>query len=158
MKRKPAALFLLFTVLAVSPAATAAEPLTGIDPVSGNKLVVEPDGPLTHLVFFATWCPPCLAEFRALADLEARWQPDGYRLVLVAIPQREDAARLARFMSDESPPGQILFDRTGALQSRFGIDAVPGHVLLGPDGAERFRAGSLDEGVIAAVRQQFGSR
>ena len=158
MKRNLAALFLLSAVIAGATAEAAAEPLAGIDPVTGNELVLEADGRLTHLVFFATWCPPCLAEFRALADLEARWQPDGYRLVLVAIPQREDAARLARFISDELPPGQVLFDRTGALQSRFGIEAVPGHVLLGADGAERFRASSLDEGVIAAVRQQFGSR
>lgn len=140
----------LIAVLAVATTVVWAAPLAGIDPASGEGRTVAVDGPLTHVVFFATWCPPCLAEFDALRDLEARWKPDGYRLVLVAINQRETEPRIARFITDEQPPGQVLFDRGGTLQARFGLKTVPGHILLGASGQELSRASSLDEGVAAA--------
>ncbi|MBD3866798.1 MAG: TlpA family protein disulfide reductase [Acidobacteria bacterium] len=148
----------LIAVIAVSAVALAGAPLAGVDPASGEDRTVAVDGPLTHVVFFATWCPPCLAEFAALRDLEARWKPDGYRLVLVAIDQRENQARIARFLDDELPPGEVLFDRGGALQARFRLETVPGHILLGAGGDEMLRASSLDEGVAAAVERHLGSR
>ena len=159
MKRRTARIALM---LIVATAATASfgggASLSGIDPLTGGNRTVELDGRLTHVVFFATWCPPCLAEFASLRDLEARWEPDGYRLVLVAIDRRETEDRLARFIGDESPPGLVLFDRGAGLQDRFRVDAVPGHILLGPGGAELFRASSLDEGVETAVETHLGSR
>jgi len=159
MKRKsPGIVLLLIAATALTAQAAGGAHVAGVDPASGENRTVALDGRLTHLVFFATWCPPCRGEFATLHDLEARWEPDGYNLVLVAIDQREDVARLARFIGDEHPPGQLLFDRGGTLQERFGIEAVPGHVLLGPGGAELFRASSLDEGVAAAVEQHVGSR
>jgi len=148
----------LIAVLAVVTTAVLAAPLAGIDPASGKGRTVAVDGPLTHVVFFATWCPPCLAELPAVRDLEARWEPDGYRLVLVAIDQRETEVRIARFIADESPPGQILFDRGAVLQARFRIETVPGHILLDAAGDELFRASSLDEGVADAVERHLGSR
>ncbi len=149
---------LVLIAATVMTAAGGTAPLSAIDPASGGSRTVALDGRLTHVVFFATWCPPCMGELAALRDLEARWEPDGYRLVLVAIDRREDEARLARFIAEELPPGLVLFDRGGALQKRFRIDTVPGHVLLGAGGAELFRASSLDEGVAAAVVQRLGSR
>ena len=148
----------LIAVAGLSAAAVGGAPLSGVDPASGADRTVKLDGPLTHVVFFATWCPPCLGEFPALRDLEARWKPDGYRLVLVAIDQRETRERIARLVGDELPPGQVLFDRGGVLQGRYRIESVPGHLLLDSGGAELFRASSLDEGVAAAVERHLGSR
>ena len=159
MNRRPQGIVLSWiAVLVVSAAALAGPPLSGVDPVSGEARTVALEGGVTHVVFFATWCPPCLAELAAVRDLEARWEPDGYRLVLVAIDQRETVVRIARFIADESPPGQILFDRGAVLQARFRIETVPGHILLDASGDELFRASSLDEGVAAAVERHLGSR
>ena len=159
MNRTTARIALMLIVATVATAASGGGvSLSGIDPLTGGNRTLELDRRLTHVVFFATWCPACLAEFATLRDLEARWEPDGYRLVLVAIDRRETGDRLARFIGDERPPGLVLFDRGGGLQNRFRVDAVPGHILLGPGGAELFRASSLDEGVATAVEGHIGSR
>ena len=158
MNRKTAWIALMLMAAVAATVSSAAVSLSGIDPVTGESRTLELDQRLTHVVFFATWCPPCLAELAALRDLEARWAPDGYRLVLVAIDLRETGDRIARFISDERPPGLVLFDAGGGLQNRFRVEAVPGHILLGPGGAELFRASSLDEGVGTAVEEHIGSR
>ena len=159
MNRKTARIALmLMAAVAATVSSAAGVSLSGIDPVTGVSRTLELDQRLIHVVFFATWCPPCLAEFAALRDLEARWAPDGYHLVLVAIDLRETGDRIARFIGDERPPGLVLFDKGGGLQNRFRVEAVPGHILLGPGGAELFRASSLDEGVATAVEEHIGSR
>jgi len=77
---------LLWLTLAGPAAAQASSlgfPLHLTDPVKGTVVEVKGGARLTHLVFFATWCPPCLAEMARLQELEATWGRQGYRLVLV---------------------------------------------------------------------------
>jgi len=127
-----------------------------VDPADGSTVTVRPDGPVLHLVCFATWCPPCLDEIRGLADLEARWQDQGYRLVMIGVPTRQSLARLRAFVRDEAPPGRVLFDDTGASLEALGCDDLPAHVLVGPDGRVMLRARRLPDGVSERVEAILG--
>ena len=127
--------------------------------------LVEPGAAALHLVFFATWCPPCVAELPALADLEARFGSSGYRLILVAVPVRQTKERLTNFLKDTKPPGELLFDSTGSAQDSLGVDRLPGHVLVGATGAVLYRSASLDdafrteiEKALAGTRTHGGVR
>ena len=100
--RVPACLAALILVGgALQGVSAAGTPL--LDPVTGESVALQSDG-LLHVVFFATWCPPCLEEFPRLADVEARWQDDGYRLILVAVPTRHTEPRLKQFVESRRPP------------------------------------------------------
>jgi peroxiredoxin len=121
------------------------------DPRSGEEVRVETGAPVLHLVFFAIWCPPCQDELRALGDLSARWSERGYRLVLVGVKNRQSAERLARFMSETTLPGEMLYDADGSVQSRLGAEQLPTHILFDGAGRELLRAGGLDEGVAEAI-------
>ena len=121
------------------------------EPGSGDEVRVETGSPVLHLVFFAIWCPPCQEELRALGDLSARWSERGYRLVLVGVKNRQSADRLARFMSDNALPGELLYDADGSVQARLGAEQLPTHILFDAAGRELLRAGGLDEGVAEAV-------
>jgi thiol-disulfide isomerase/thioredoxin len=133
-------------------------PLQLTDPVKGTVVTVKEGARLTHLVFFATWCPPCLAEMARLQELEASWGRQGYRLVLVAVQTRQTAERLRTFVEGESPPGQVLLDADGSVQRAAGVADLPAHLLLGPDGTIVFRAGSLADGVVPEVEKRLGVR
>ena len=109
------------------------------DPTSGASVKLEPVSVLTHLVFFATWCPPCRDELPRLAEIEARWSDRGYRLIVVAVQSRHDRERLARFVADEAPPGRLLFDATGRAQEVWRAESLPTHVLLDAEGREILR-------------------
>jgi len=102
-------------------------------------------GRVVVISFFASWCPPCLAEFAHLNELRARY--DGSAVAIVAVNLWEDwggfaddGARLDRFLLRTEPrfevrrgveatkatfgdvtriPTVYVFDRTGAPVLRF---------------------------------------
>lgn len=121
------------------------------DPRSGDEVRVETGAPVLHLVFFAIWCPPCRDELRALGDLSARWDERGYRLVLVGVKNRQTVERLARYMSDNQVPGELLYDADGSVEAKLGAGQLPTHILFDASGRELLRVGAFDEGVAPAV-------
>lgn len=139
--------------LAVAASATfaVAAPLEAVDPVSGRTVTIPVDGPATHLVFFATWCPPCVKELDALSRFAERWEEQGYRLVLVAVSSRQSAERLKALLDDREIPGRLVFDADGRLQKRFGAEGLPTHVVLDASGAEVHRADAHGDGVETAL-------
>ncbi|HEX6853355.1 MAG TPA: TlpA disulfide reductase family protein [Candidatus Polarisedimenticolaceae bacterium] len=104
-----------------------------------------PDQGVLHVAVFATWCPPCVAELDRLAEWEARFGADGYRLVVLAIPERQSAERLRRFHDENHVPGRFLWDPAGRGLRALDVSGVPTHILLGPGGRELWRGGALEE-------------
>jgi thiol-disulfide isomerase/thioredoxin len=157
----PAAVAALAIVLGPVPAVRAeAGPasqrdLTAIDPVSGERVPLLERGALFHIVLFATWCPPCVDELPYLADLEARWGEDGYVLVLVAVPQRQDRERLRAFLEQRRVPGRLVYDLRGDVLRDLGVDEIPTHVLLDGDGVELVRGVALADGIAERVEREM---
>lgn len=138
-------------------AAPSPLPLSLQDPRSGAEVRLEPGARALHLVFFATWCPPCLDELDRLSQLEARWSGRGYRLVLIAVPTRQSPARLAKFIDEREPPGQVLFDADGRAQAALRAEQLPVHIVLDAAGVELLRSGGLDasfEDALARLLQK----
>jgi thiol-disulfide isomerase/thioredoxin len=141
---------------AAASGSSAAEPApTLVDPVSGRAVAIDPQAGVVHLVFFATWCPPCIAEFERLAESEARWKDRGYKLVLIAVQTRHTRERLASFVGERRPPGTVLFDETGEAQKRWGAEGLPAHVLLDRSGQPIIRGGALNAAVESAIEQSL---
>lgn len=161
-RARRAAVILCPAVLLFAAGSTAGRasglPVTLEDPRDGRAVRIEPGGSLLHLVFFATWCPPCREELPRLAELEARWRGRGYRLVLVAVQNRHTAPRLSRFVADQGPPGELLFDVDGGVQRKFAAEQLPTHLLLDGKGAELLRAGGLSREVEQAIRERLSAR
>lgn len=130
-----------------------APPLSGLDPVQGTSVALDPgDGPI-HIVVFATWCRPCLDEIPKLFDLEDRFKPEGYRLFLVALPTRQSADRLRLFLGEGPVPGRLLFDRDGSIAAALGAATIPAHVLIDRKGRVVARASALDPEFTTAVER-----
>lgn len=133
-------------------------PLKLVDPASGEVVSVDAGPAALHLVFFATWCPPCRAELEQLADLEATWGEQDYELVVVAVQARHDRERLQRFARESSPPGRLLFDSGGEAQKAWQATHLPTHVVLDRTGQEVARSGALDATIEAAVERLVSLR
>lgn len=128
------------------------------DPASGRPVVVEPGARALHLVFFATWCPGCVDELTSLGGLEARWGEQGYRLVIVAVRTRQEADRLADFVKEEQPPGQLLFDVNGEAERVWKATQLPTHVVLDASGREVARSNRLNGKVESAIAELLDER
>ncbi len=148
----------LALVLLCFGAALAAPAAQLQDPETGRPIALPVGAKALHLVFFATWCPMCIDELTDLSELEARWSGEGYRLVIVAVRTRHDAARLAEFIADERPPGRLLFDFEGAMEQRWGARRLPTHVVLDANGKEVARSNALGPQIEAALERLLDVR
>jgi peroxiredoxin len=107
------------------------------------------------LNFWASWCPPCLAEMPEFQRVHRRL---GDRVAFLGVNQRDQlqaAEQLARSSGVTYP---LAVDSTGRAFDAFGGLGMPTTVLIGADGtvADIF-AGQLDETLLRErIRRALG--
>ena len=117
-----------------------------VDVATGDPARLEPpERGVLHVAVFASWCPPCVEEIDRLSEWEARYGTEGYRLVVLAVPERQNLERLRRFDAERHLPGRLLWDPTGDALRALDAVTVPAHILLGPGGREIWRGSALAE-------------
>lgn len=104
-------------------------------------------GKTLHLVFLAVWCPPCLDQLRRVELADARLRGRGYRVLGVALREREDEEALKALIDERQIEFPIAWDRTGGAAHVFGVDSIPAHVIVGPDGTIVYRGRNVPEGL-----------
>ncbi len=83
---------LLFSTGTVTSGTLVEAPQLTLPGVDGRKLnLADWRGRIVVLVFWATWCSPCLTEVPGLVELEKRYQPHSLSIVSVGI---DDAGKL----------------------------------------------------------------
>lgn len=103
-------------------------------------------GKTVHLFFFAVWCPPCLEQLRRVEVADARLRGRGYRVVLVAMREREDAQTLRAFAEQRTLVLPIAQDSDGSVARSFGVGEIPAHVVIAPNGRIVYQKDELPEG------------
>jgi len=101
--------------------------------------------------FFASWCVPCIAEAKKLAELKRQGVP----IVGIAVRDRPDdvAAFLAR---NGNPYEEIGSDPQSKVQIAFGSSGVPETFVIDPYCTIRHQhIGAIDEGDVPAIRKQW---
>jgi len=122
--------------------------LTGLDgkphTLSGYR------GKNVLLVFWATWCGPCIMELPHLKALRTRLSKD--KLAILAI-SNEPADLLKKFASDKKINYTILLTDTGGLPSPFGsVNSIPCSFFVTPEGKIKFATvGPLTLGIMKAI-------
>lgn len=85
------------------------------------------------LNFWATWCPPCVAEMPSMQELRQRYG-DG-RLEVVAISlDTGPPDKVAEFVSRLGLTFPVLLDPHGVTSRRYGVKDLPSTFILNPEG------------------------
>ncbi|MGK0361403.1 MAG: peroxiredoxin [Bradymonadia bacterium] len=117
-------------------------------------LATTPTARVHALVFFATWCRPCLKGLTGIAAARARLDAAGVRVVLVDF--REDAEAVKPFLKAHGLQGlPVIVDKFGAVAQAFGASdgktaRLPRTVLLDAQGVVR--------GILAAEGADYVER
>ena len=98
---------------------------------------------VVHVVFWATWCVPCLQEVPILRASFDKYRERGLQVlgIVVNMNQTLDGVRAAaRDLKINYP---ILWDDGGALMERYNISYIPQNFLIGKDGVIRYAGTTL---------------
>lgn len=142
---------------AASPAAGQAAPDFVLQEYATGRLVKLSDyrGKTVVLNFWATWCPPCIAEMPALQELHSAHEAQG-DLVVIAVDVQEPPSVTGEFAQQRGLTMPILSDRSGSVAKHYGLPGLPGTFFIDREGIVRSKAlgpvmgKPLTDGVAAA--------
>jgi thiol-disulfide isomerase/thioredoxin len=135
---------IIFTILFLALPFTAqgqqaVAPSVALKDLHGHTVNLEAyRGRVVLINFWATWCPPCLAEMPDLVKLQKDYAPKGLQIIGIAQPPRHlsEVRRFARrmkinypillgsreiaelFAAGETLPATIIVDRDGVVRER----------------------------------------
>ena len=123
----------------IAEAAAVGQPLFppfALPNLKGERVSLEElRGRVVLVVFWATWCPPCVAEVPVLNELWETYRDVGLEIVAIAVDPRESTEKIARFADQHGVRYTVLLG-TRETGRRYGIQGIPTTFLVGKDGEQ----------------------
>jgi peroxiredoxin len=94
----------------------------------GSFRLSEQRGKVVLLNFWATWCPPCLAEMPAMEQLWRQHKDEG--LVVVAVSLDADPTTVPRFLRDRGLTFPVVLDPDMKVAGTYGVRALPASFVI----------------------------
>jgi cytochrome c biogenesis protein CcmG, thiol:disulfide interchange protein DsbE len=98
----------------------------------GSISLTQFRGQVAVVNFWATWCPPCIAETPSLEKFAAKVKPLGITVIGVSVD--EDPAALRKFVADHHLTFPIARDPQQDVPARFGTFQLPETYIIDRDG------------------------
>jgi len=135
---RPLLLFVALTALACTscqhPPKPGEVPTLSLKTYSGETYTVSAaDTQVTLLVFWATWCEPCLMEIPTLVKFQEKYGSRGFRVVAVNMddPQGSKATPIMRQLGVNYP---VLIGSDDVGNKLGGLWGLPTSFIIGRDG------------------------
>lgn len=87
------------------------------------------------VLFWATWCEPCVEAMPLLAELEEQHAEDG--LVVLAVNVEESRDIVEAFAGEHTTPFPLLLDEDGEATRRYRVVGVPSTFFIDREGVLR---------------------
>ncbi len=111
------------------------------------------DAQAVLLVFWATWCAPCIQEIPTLRSLHDFYRPKGFRVVGVGMNEGGDTvAHVKGAMNRHGITYEVLFDAQGEARTAFDLPGIPWSILVDRDGIVRWAGPALPRDASARIR------
>ncbi len=101
-------------------------------PIEGDKVdLAAMKGKVVLLDFWATWCPPCVAEMPNVVKAYEEYHEKGFEIIGISLDQ--DERRLKDYIKENKMPWPQHFDGKGwdnELAKEYGVRSIPAVFLL----------------------------
>jgi len=114
------------------PAHQPVPELVGTDITGHVWHLTDLRGKAVLINFWASWCPPCLAEMPSLQTMAELYGTD--KVVVLAVNFKESGAVVARYAQRTNLSLPVLLDPAGNMARAWGATALPTTVLVTADG------------------------
>ncbi len=111
---------------------------------------------VVHLVFWATWCVPCMQEAPVIGRAYAKYRDRGLEVLAVVVNMDQTPNGVRAVARDYKIDYPILWDDGGTLMNRYRIALIPQNFLIGKDGIIRYAGSSLPADYDALVQKLLG--
>lgn len=143
---------------ATTPSAVSGDPVPdmAIEAFSGETVTLAAyEGTPTVVNFWASWCPPCVAE---MPDLEAVHEQGGGAVVFVGVNTQDTPERAAALVDQTGVSYDLVRDPDGELARAFGVFGMPSTFYVDADGMVVGRHTGLltREALVADIREHLG--
>jgi len=118
------------------PAQTKMDYNWRVEGLDGKELnVVETKGKVLFLNFWATWCPPCVAEMPSIQSLYDKIKAEGISFICVSEESRTEVSKFVKERGFTFPLYTLVGEKPQVLKSR----GVPATFIVSQDGQIVFR-------------------
>jgi thiol-disulfide isomerase/thioredoxin len=90
-------------------------------------------GKVVFINFWATWCPPCRSEMPSMEALYEKLHGKGFEMLACDI--MEDNETVKKYVKDNKLSFPVLFDKTGAVSGKYGVQGIPATFVLDRSGS-----------------------
>lgn len=105
------------------------------------------------LVFWATWCPGCLADIPDLKNLHSLYADKGLKILAVNIGVNDSIDRVLSFQKRYNTNYPILFDSDSGVARRYGVSGIPATFIIDKDGVITYRGITLPQNAETVVKK-----
>ncbi|WP_309717315.1 TlpA disulfide reductase family protein [Armatimonas sp.] len=116
MKATIAASLALMGILGLGAMSQGAGGKVAVKPVDAaglKKEVAARKGKVVIINFWATWCPPCRAEFPEMVATQKKYAAKGVDLLTVTLDDRDDTAKAGEFLSQQGATTGAFINKKG---------------------------------------------
>ncbi|MBI4984384.1 MAG: TlpA family protein disulfide reductase [Rhodocyclales bacterium] len=123
---------LVLSPLAVALEAGSPAPDLDLQNADGAPTLKQLRGKVVYLDFWASWCAPCKNSFPWMNELQAKFGPQGFKVIAVHLDANGDDRK--KFLASVPANFDIAADPTGAVAKRYQVKGMPSSVLIDRDG------------------------
>jgi peroxiredoxin len=114
-------------------------PRTAVSDRQGKPVALPDDfkGKVVLIHFWATWCPFCIKEIRALESIYGSYREKG--LVPLSVNVGEDSQTIAAFLKSEPVSYPILMDPNSEAARQCGVTGLPTTFICDRNGVIKYK-------------------
>lgn len=125
--------------------------------LSGEPLsLTQYRGQVVLLDFWATWCPPCIAEMPNVKATYAKYKDQKFEIIGISLDQ--SASPLETYIASENLTWRHYWDSSGKIGNLYNVRAIPSTFLIDGAGIIRqvdLRGRALEMAVDELVRENM---
>ena len=125
---------LCLLLMNISSAADVSKaPAINLPAIEGEVDLVQLQGKVVYLDFWASWCDPCRESFPWMAEMKEKYGDQGFEVVAVNLDK--ERALADKFLNKMKLNFVVAFDASAESAEKYGLRGMPGSYLIGRDGS-----------------------